>query len=164
MNDLADIEIRLNRFLWFSRCGIKEDINIDLPYRMLNSWQEASAAFLDPTWEETTAEAQGKLTEHLSSSYPNRYQGQWNRIAKEVRVMIDNIVMPVAKEIKERNKLSQVFLDCVQWDTLHGVMELIYADHAPHSFFRTLMDVYKQGHFPCGWLGKWPAGGLLVVY
>jgi hypothetical protein len=29
-------------------------------------------------------------------------------------------------------------------------------------FFLELLTVYEAGHFPCGWVGDWPRGKLVV--
>ena len=157
------IKDRLERIRWFSRCGLKEEIDINVPYEILTDWKKALDAFSDPSWENTTAEAQGRLTEHLSSKFPTEFQGYWNSRATEARALIDTIVVPPAKEFQSRQGLPSLFIDCVQWDTLHAVMETAYANFAPHTFFRTLLTVYESGHFPCGWNGKWPGGTLMVI-
>ena len=157
------IEERVARIPWFGRCGAVDELLIKLPSRLIPSWFEAEQCFLDPVWEQATAEAQGLLTEFLSSGFASAYQGRWNTQATEARDLVHRIVLPNAREWQTQHGISSAFVDCVEWDTLHAVMELSYAEFGPPEFFRQLLRVYEQGHFPCGWEGEWPDGVLLVI-
>jgi len=47
---------------------------------------------------------------------------------------------------------------------LGALMGNSYLDtHHPAHFFLELLWVYEAGHFPCGWLGDWPSGKLIVL-
>jgi hypothetical protein len=52
----------------------------------------------------------------------------------------------------------------MSWDVFGALMENSYLDtHHPAHFFLELLWVYEAGHFPCGWLGNWPSGKLIVL-
>lgn len=42
------------------------------------------------------------------------------------------------------------------------IMERTYNCHRQPSFFTDLFRVYQSGNFPCGWVGEWPQGQLVV--
>jgi hypothetical protein len=53
--------------------------------------------------------------------------------------------------------------DHVQWDILAALMEHAYLGSGHRCFFfLELLSVYEAGHFPCGWIGPWPQGKLVV--
>ena len=73
--------------------------------------------------------------------------------------MCDLIWRPFA----ERQGLGKAFTDAVSWDVLAAVMEHAYRDCSGRpTLFLQLLQVYRAGHFPCGWSGDWPDGMLLV--
>ena len=59
--------------------------------------------------------------------------------------------------------IDAVVLHSVQYDILGALMENTYM-RSGHSafFFLELLMVYEAGHFPCGWVGDWPQGKLIV--
>ena len=60
------------------------------------------------------------------------------------------------------NNLPKVFEDTVQWDILGVCMEAEYADIFQPGFYASQAYWYINGHFPCGWEGKFPNGKLIV--
>lgn len=63
----------LYKIEWFKNCG--KPINFTFPSKQLESWEGVNLACSDPRWIEVTEEAQGQLTEYLSSRCPQSYQG-----------------------------------------------------------------------------------------
>ncbi|HKD26343.1 MAG TPA: hypothetical protein VKC66_10620 [Xanthobacteraceae bacterium] len=54
-------------------------------------------------------------------------------------------------------------MDSTTWDVLGALMENSYLSSRHQAyFFLELLWVYEAGHFPCGWLGDWPDGKLVV--
>jgi hypothetical protein len=40
--------------------------------------------------------------------------------------------------------------------------EMVVAHLTPHHLLRDMWRWYRQGYWPCGWVGKWPEGRLIV--
>lgn len=147
---------------WFVNCGKPHKTNMSFEVESLNSWKEAEKHFSAPEWKYVTGEAQGNLTSYLSQKYPNKYQGDWNKLVKEAKPKVEQIVVPHINSLISKENINPVFGDCVKWDILHAIMELTYVKCNPPLFFLNLFEIYKFGNLPCGWNGKWPDGKLLV--
>lgn len=144
-----DLINELGQFPWFENCG-KPISETSFSYRQLENWEEVKDACAAANWLDATEEAQGELTEFLSSRHPSDYQGVWNRLAKEARGHVNTIVLPRAESVEASHNLGQSFIDAVKWEVLHGIMEISYSSKNPPGFFEKLMHVYRLGHYPCG--------------
>lgn len=153
---------RIRNIKWFENCGMNSEYSIKFSIVVAGTWKEASEYYSDPQWEDTTLEARNQLTELLSTGYKNEYS-KWNSLSKEAKLFMDDEVMPLLHEIKEKKNLDQIFIDCVQWDILGSIMEDAYQNCSCRAtFFSQLLSIYEGGHFPCGWEGEWPDGKLVV--
>jgi hypothetical protein len=67
-------------------------------------------------------------------------------------------------DVRDANGLDKVFVDSVLWDLLGAIMEFYYGQckNRP-EFFLDLLKIYESGNFPCGWIGEWPNGKLIVT-
>jgi hypothetical protein len=54
-------------------------------------------------------------------------------------------------------------LTSIEWDVLHACMEMHFADFVSPGIYSRMLELYYEGHFPCGWEGKAPEGRLLVL-
>jgi hypothetical protein len=109
-----------------------------------------------------TEEAQGGLTEYLASTCPAQFQS-WNSLVIDAKEIFNARVRPFVASFSTEHNLSKQFENCVEWDVIGAVMETSYERFKPPVFFRRLLDVYDQGHFPCGWRGQWPSGTLIYI-
>ena len=144
---------------WFSKCESPLEANIGQISQM-NSWKEAEASCGDSSWINKTEDAQGQLTEYLSSKHPRDYQGVWNKLVQEATKHMNETVVPVIENFALEKGLGNDFVEAVKWDVLHAIMEESYASKNPPNFFRDLLEIYKSGHFPCG-IDE--SGGVIVL-
>ncbi len=47
-------------------------------------------------------------------------------------------------------------------DLLYIVLDSSYGPPAPAGIYSRLLDAYASGHYPCGWIGEYPEGRLVV--
>lgn len=139
----------LAAFPWFKNCGRPPD-GVSFATRPLNGWNEVRRAAADPAWTDSVEEAQGQLTSYLSDRWPEDHQARWNVLVREARPSVAATAGAAAQALAERHDLGQPFIDTVDWDVLHGVMETTYSSRNPPMFFRRLMVAYRAGHVPCG--------------
>lgn len=161
---MIDNEIfnRIALIKWFSNCGKPISSNIKFDIIKVNSWEDAKMYYSEPIWEDTTSEAQNELTSFLHKKYRNDY-GSWNKVAAEGKVFLESTIKPKLIEVKEANELVKVFIDCVMWDLLGAIMEFYYGKYKNRpEFFLELLKIYQSGNFPCGWVGHFPKGNLVV--
>lgn len=148
---------------WFQSCGQPLPQSLPFPVAQVSGWSQALSLCSDQAWEDVTLEARNRLTEFLHTRHRDAYQ-QWNHIAAAAKSRIDAPVCDLIwRPFAERQGLGKAFTDAVSWDVLAAVMEHAYRDCSGRpTFFLQLLQVYRTGHFPCGWSGDWPDGMLLV--
>lgn len=151
----------LESISWFSNLG--NDFEYDKEKIIkLESWEECEASFLEPNWEDTTLEMRNVTTSFLSKNEPTCYT-KWNELLKNGQDFLKTQIMPKIEKLDLPFDEKDTFYACVRWDLLGCLMENVYRQYkAPRYFTNYFLDVYKQGHFPCGWEGEWPAGKLIV--
>lgn len=137
---------------------------LESKYAVAQNKQECIRYYESEEWENTTLEAGNAISSFLNTNYQNDYQ-KWNEYANDARQFIEKELVPVLLKIKNKNQLSDIFIDCLKWDIVHIIIEYQYKDLLGENqrFFEKLFNVYKSGHFPCGWTnGVWPMGQLVI--
>jgi hypothetical protein len=147
----------LGRASWFSAVGEP----VSGPFVVLRSWAEAAASCASDTWQELLLEASNRYCETIAARSRTRWN-EWNRIVDEVKPFAEELVERKIRATVEDNGLPKVFEDTVRWDILHVCMEAEYADVSPPGYFASQAYWYVQGHFPCGWVGPFPEGKLVL--
>jgi hypothetical protein len=163
--DLSDVAGRFWGLPWCSRCGKgSSQLSVTMPLRWVPSWREAGDTLAKEEWHDAQLEAQNQLTLWLHIHAREAYQS-WN---ERVQRMKTGLVEPLSTSIlmpqQERLALPIAFLHSIQWDMLGAAMENESLPEG-HSafFFLELLSVYEAGHLPCGWIGRWPEGQLVVL-
>jgi hypothetical protein len=86
----------------------------------------------------------------------------WNKIAGDVRQAVIPFVSRKIAAVVRANGLPAALQDQVEWDIIHICMEADYADVVAPGFYARQRHWYIEGHFPCGWEGRFPAGRLII--
>jgi hypothetical protein len=148
---------------WLACCGEPLHLSLPFPTASVSSWSEAMRCCSAPSWEDVALEAQNRLTLHLHIRRLDDYR-RWNAIVQSAK---ERVVLPLAERVwsplAERLGFEKVLVDCISWDVLGAIMEHEYNQPSGlPRFFLDILQVYRAGHFPCGWTGHWPRGTLLV--
>jgi hypothetical protein len=145
---------------WFTAVG--QPLPAGLPFDPLPVRVWAQDVGGSQPWDEVLLEASNRLTRFLSDRYRARYR-QWNMVTFAVRDRVDSLRDTIWQPFAARRGLGPPFADWVAWDVVHAAMEHEYRDCAGRPIFSLdLLRVYRAGHVPCGWQGKWPNGRLVV--
>lgn len=143
---------------WFANVGRPDSGQA----HFLSTWNEAMASCNGETWESLCQEAANQYRSRLAERDVARFR-EWNTLVREIKMTTMPLVLRKTKDVVDANHLPKGFIDTVQWDILHLCMEAEYADVYPPGFFASQAHWYLKGHFPCGWVGDFP-GGQLVVF
>lgn len=156
------IQKRIEEIKWMENCGKNVCLNINIKYTQVDNLEEAYKKLKMVEWENTTLEARNELTSFLYIHDEDKY-AQWNDIALEIRDYLkNNVVTKLEKKQKELG-LGDIFTQTVRWDIQSAMMEYEYRESKHNlTFFDNLLAVYEAGHLPCGWVGKYPNGALLI--
>jgi hypothetical protein len=159
----SDVPGRLRAIDWFTRCGKPFSPILSMPVVQVSAWHEAVARCTDGAWENVELEARNQLALWLHQHDRQNYQ-HWNEL---VGGFTSSILNPLTEARWEPYRLQHgldvAVVHSVQWDILGALMENVYLDSGHHCyFFLEVVSVYEAGHFPCGWVGEWPQGNLVV--
>jgi len=159
----SDISGRLRAIDWFSRCGESLSFSLSMPIVQVAGWTEAVSSCTDGVWENVELEAQNQLTLWLHQHDRQNYQ-RWNELVGGFKSAVVN---PLTEEkwepYRRRHGLDVAVVHSVQWDALGALMENANLGSGHRCFFfLELLSVYEAGHFPCGWVGEWPKGKLVL--
>jgi hypothetical protein len=153
---------RIRDINFFHNCGNILNFEPAMSIKYVESWKEAKKNYTDPNWENITLEARNNLTSFLSLNFTKEYQ-EWNNYSSFLRKEILPDLLQVLNPIEQENSLGDKFIKTVTWTILNSIMEYVYKDYSKeHTFFLTLLEIYEAGYFPCGWIGTWPEGSLVV--
>ena len=145
---------------WFCRVGVDDTEGFAT---VVSSWEEAVGYCASPETKALWLEAANQFRLRVMEHSKERFR-QWNDIAREIRPIVDSFVPRKIKQTITDNHLPKVFEDHVKWEISHLFMECEYADVYPPGFFASHAYWYIHGHFPCGWRGKFPNDGSLLVF
>lgn len=153
----------LHNIAWFSACGQPFAVPLPFSAEQVSSWEQAITLCSSQAWEDVTLDARNRLTEFLHSRHRDEYQ-RWNGIAVSAKELVISSLCDTSwRPFAESRSFPKSFLDSASWDVLGAVMEHEYRNcKGRPDFFLQLLQVYRAGHFPCGWSGRWPGGRLLV--
>lgn len=127
----------------------------------VEGWPEAVERCGSNDWLDLCQEAVNGYRHTLRVCAPEPLES-WNEHVNELKAHTDPLVLSKTRSVIEVNQLPRIFLDVVRWDLLHICLESEFADYIPPRFYTAQSRWYLDGHFPCGWKGRFPMGQVVV--
>lgn len=84
-------------------------------------------------------------------------------ISDKLHNYFDNKLLPLVKEVVRIKNLNSDFIDFFVNDFSAFISYKICSLNDNNIFIQRQIKAYQSGCFPCGWLGKYP-NGKLVIY
>jgi len=161
--EYRDLTDTIRNVPWFQTCGEGLKIRLSMPVEGVSSWPAAVKAIKRRDTGDARLEAHNQLTEWLDRHAKEDFQ-KWNSITAKLKArIIEPFVSKPIKLFIEQHHLPIDVLHSVRWDILAALMENHYLPKGhTNLFFLELLTIYQEGHYPCGWVGDWPRGTLLV--
>lgn len=150
---------KLQQIAWFQNIGAHDTTAAVV----LSSWREAIESCASLEWENLCQEAVNQYCARILERSATEYQ-KWNNVVESVKPAVQSLVLEKTKTVVTNNNLPKVFVDTVNWDILHACMEAEFADVYPPGYYASQAYWYTKGHFPCGWRGPFPEGGMLIIF
>ena len=155
MNTLA----RIDNIAWGHAIG-NDGYTCEMPCMLVEDIHAAVRQAGLASWENAMLEARNSITVFLSEHHKARYQ-DWNQHAALIKESLrDGAWKRMRTELQRRG--LEALASSVEWNTLHAAMLDFYADLDPPRFFADMLGIYEAGHLPCGWVGEWPEGQLVI--
>ena len=148
---------QLDEVVWFSRVGQTDTTAAVVPKSRKQAMRSCNSA----AWENLTLEAGNRISEQVFACSRER-MNLWNTIVDDLKATVVPFVAAKVAAVRTEYDLPPAFVHCVNWDILHLCLESESADIVPPAFFAGQAYWYLQGHFPCGWRGRYPSGTLLI--
>jgi hypothetical protein len=148
----AELIASLGTIHWFASVG--KPLTEQRGVAPVKSWIEAATWCEHPVTEWAIFEAKNRLYARLASDHYQRFT-LWNQVASELlqpaKDMLNIVVLPaISLEV-----IPQAISDTILSHLTGAMMECEYSDCAPDVvYFRRLLDYYRHGRFPCGWVCK----------
>ena len=72
-------------------------------------------------------------------------------------------ILPLIQEYTIKKEIDLSISSNIRNVVINSLFENVYKEKFDLSMIYTkLLNVYKKGHFPCGWDGNYPDGNLLI--
>lgn len=108
---------------WFRNVGVRDSQGADV----LSSWDEAVESCASPDWEDLCLEAANQYRERLAEE-SRAELARWNDVVALVKPDAVSLVREKISSVVAAHQLPKVFIDTVEWDILHLLMECEFAD------------------------------------
>lgn len=145
LNEIEEFLIELERVEWFAKVG--ESYNRP-GIRCVDSWQNAFAWSCQPITEWCSFEAKSRIYRLISKNHYNIFV-QWNDVAKSLLPACLRLVDAVKHQFPD--DAPQQAIDRLQSQIVGAALELYYSHYTDSNLHRDQIDMYRDGHFPCGW-------------
>jgi hypothetical protein len=140
---------------WFSRVGKRMRGSTAT---MVHSWQEALSIFEVDTGDYDISghlNKPARLCDQVMNSSP--YRDWWERAVSDS----GDYYSYAAAIPASLNESWKDWLDNYLYQYVSYLLaEIVGADIVPSTYFREMLPWFREGHFPCGWVGNWPAGHI----
>lgn len=168
-----DLIEELKALPWFASSG--QD-TVDVPTWILaTSKSEAVASAEAPEWLKFRLMVSNRMHRDLSQLNYGRFT-EWNGLAEHVQKLVTPVIDDAASRWAGAGKVTKAAKLSLAWDIQGMCMEAEFTDQMKPLFFvPQVLECYRSGRRPCGWLGpeideRWagasndplPAGKLLV--
>lgn len=146
--DLNEVEAYINQLKildWFSNIGKPYDHPGML---IVNSWDDAFKWSNQPITEWCSFEASIRIYKFMSKNHYNVF-AKWNDVAKSILPHALDLVAVVKNRlpISAPNHAAEHF----QAQLVGAALELYYSKYFDSKLCRDQIEIYRDGHFPCGW-------------
>ena len=158
----TDVAARLKAIDWFAKCGEPVKLDLTMPVVQVTSWEEAADSCQERESKSSRLQAQNQLSGWLHVHAHAEFQ-EWNDRVDEHNRILAPVVEKRWKPFFESRNLPVKLLHATDWNVGSALTEESYLNTGHRCFFfHELLLVYEAGHFPCGWIGEWPEGKLVI--
>ncbi len=134
-----------------------------VPLPTVNDWHAAIKECASQEWSYIQTDTSNILRSHIASVDMKAFR-KWNDVVQSMYPLYQDWVARAVGSALQDYKSVQSVIDSTMWDVLFICMEFEYANCKPPLFYQNLASIYLDGHFPCGWRGKYPSAGDLKIY
>lgn len=147
----------IEKVKWFSKCGKSETEDIGFKYLIADSWKDALELNFEDKWVDICIDENANLIKITGDEI------DFDENYDLYLTFFTNRILPLIQEYTVINKIDFSISSNVRAVVINSLLENMYKDKYDLSMiFTKLLNVYKKGHFPCGWDGNYPDGNLVI--
>ena len=146
-------------------CNCENNCVFDIPY----GYEFVDSIIVEKNlagikWSNIELDEVNRLTVYLSEINRSLFDDHWNELVVEFKEKYKKILGDIIAEkaLSSTHEINEIMLKSVHWDILQITMAYTFENYLKPTFYAALLKVYQQGHFPCGWRGKYPHGNMLI--
>jgi len=132
-----------------------------LDYVTVPTAKKMEASINSIKWENTVLEARGDVTEFLSMHHHEADQ-RWNDFVWTAKALIGELIDPHLDALVKNGRASKSAAASMRFDFINILVIECYKEYTTSEFFDRELDIYLNGHVPCGWQGRYPNGGMII--
>ncbi len=122
-------------------------------------YDKAIKSILKTSWSNITLEEQNNLTGYLFKNHREEYNDKWN---KQVIINRKELIPPIILILEKKN-IHKEIIDDTKWLLMSILMYDYFSEFGFESeLLNQILNIWKSGHLPCGYSGKYPNGKLRV--
>ena len=147
----------IEKIKWFSRCGKNIPNNIGFYFFVIDNWKDAIESNFKDNWQDINMKENSDLTNIIGdeADYDENYE--------LYSTFFTNRILPLIQEYTIIKNIDFSISSNIRNVVINSLFENKYKDKYEFPMIYTkLLNVYKKGHFPCGWDGNYPDGNLLI--
>ncbi len=154
----------INEIPWFEKCGNRTEILLNYKYKFVTE-KEMIQPLSGIKWDNLENDEFNKLYDWFrTSAICLDLERSVREIRKEEMPKFDLLVKDKIKKVFVNEQ--KLVLDSFHYDLLMIIMKLTiskrFSSNDEPYFYNELLEIYKAGHFPCGWRGSYPEGTILI--
>lgn len=127
----------------------------------VNSWFGAHRLSRSNAWTDAQNEVANDLRARVRAVDKTLYN-TWNDHVNVIKPQIEAIIRRQMTSFWLKRLVLGRMISGVEWDLLIAATERQFSGVCPLGVGSLIGDYYLAGHYPCGWLGEYPEGQLVV--
>ncbi len=158
---------RLRSADWFSSVGQPLD---DATVETVSTWEEAVASCTSRNWNEHVHSESVELfrkrvrRQIQKIKKTNITADDWVKLREQLKPITEHLLTLKARGVVEEHNLPRDFVRDVYWMISQSLEEQEFADVVSADFYQRCAEWYLMGRYPCGWKGRFPKSGKLIVF
>ncbi len=144
---------------FFNQCGMPINDLYEFNVYVEKDFDKAIKSLSKTSWSNITLEEQNLLSAYLLKNHRDDYNEKWNQQAKINR---EKLIPPIVSKLEEKNICKEI-IDDTKWLLMSTLMYNYYSEFGFESeLLKQVLCIWKSGHLPCGYSGKYPNRKLRV--
>ena len=144
---------------YFIQCGNNIDGLYEFDVYVEKDLDRAIKSLSKTSWSNITLAELNNLTTYLFENHRDRYNSKWNVQAEINR---KELIPPIISKLEEKGIRKEI-IDDTKWLLMCVLMYDYYSEFGFESeLLNQVHFIWKSGHLPCGYSGKYPNGKLRV--